>query len=130
MTIFNNIFIKNMFKFSYPGFCTEWNGPTKNSINTDFGNCIQNFTYGIDEFKNAKKIINYLNERYSDNDIENYIKTYHKLKRERKERIINSQSNFYFKLTPIVNLSSDNEDVWGSKRQYLCSFSFIWKQKL
>ena len=32
------------------------------------------------------------------------------------------QSNWFGKLSPVVHLSDDNDEVWGSKRQYLYGY--------
>ena len=50
------------------------------------------------------------------------LKIYNDIKAKRKQRMHDRQSNWFGKLSPVVHLSDDNDEVWGSKRQYLYGY--------
>ena len=122
MTLFTNIFIENLFNFSYPKNCTNWNQPSHEVEKTDFGKYLKEFSNGINELENAKKINIILNNNSTESEIKKQIEKYRQLKNERRENIIKSNNNYFFTLKPILNLSNENDEVWGSKRQYLSGF--------
>ena len=122
MFTFDNKFVNNLFKFKFPVLCTNWKEPTLNFDTNILGDCIKELSYGKDELENSIKISVYLNENYTEEELISYLDTFNKLKNERRKRIIESQNNFFNKLSPILYLSSDNKEVWGSKRQYLSGY--------
>ncbi len=130
MTIFNNILIKSLYNYPFPSFCSDWKEPTFNIEKNVLGEYIKEISYGKNEFETSKKINENLKEKYTENELKEYIQTFHKLKDERRKNIVESQKKYIFKLSPVLNLSSDNDDIWGSKRQYLSGYitSLILKE--
>lgn len=128
-------YIKNLFNFKFPECCSEWNDlndlndlnkPNCSETINEYGSLLKSFTNisnNYEEQINYVVKINSILEIHLDiSQIENHINTFNKLKKERKE-LIKQSSNSYFswysKLTPVPTLSVDNDEVWGSKRQYL-----------
>merc|ERR1712227_78677 len=79
-----------------------------------------------------KKINEMLGNQYNEERLRDMVSTYNELKSERKNIVrTSSTTSFICPLTPVPNLSSDNDEVWGSKRQYLYGYvcSEILKSK-
>ena len=126
MTLFTTDYIKNLFDFKFPDCCNEWdNGQA--SINThryafllkSFVNSTSNFD---EQIKYANSIKEILKLNYTDDEFVDMIKLYNKLIDERQQIIEQSKlscCSFWTSLDNIPNLSEENKDLWGSKRQYL-----------
>lgn len=126
MSFFDSSFIKNLFSMNYPVCCSEWSDPNSNDTINDYGILLKRFVAITNDtakqLKYAKKINDTTKTKYEDSKIEEMITTYNKLKTERKENIKKSQASSWFgygALTSVPTLSNDNDEVWGSKRQYL-----------
>lgn len=122
MSLFSIDFIKSMFQFKFPDLCSDWSECKLNHELNDFAKHLKEFSNGINELDNAKKIYKLLGEDISDNKVKQQVLLYNNLKQERKKTIIEYNNKYIFKLSPIVNLSSDNDEIWGSKRQYLSGY--------
>jgi hypothetical protein len=126
MSFITDQFIKKIYNFSYPTCCSNWNNP--GSINTinEYGILLKKFTSIVNNYdkqlKHANNINILLNNQYTNNEIVESLKIYNNLKVKRKESIRQSQLKWFGKLSPIIYLSDDNDEVWGSKRQYLYGY--------
>jgi hypothetical protein len=126
MSLFDIGFIKNLFTQNFPSCCSNWNNLDNNNTINDYGLLLKSFSNitnnSIEQMDCAKKINNILDTKYEDAKLENFVATFNNLKLNRKNTIKES-NNSYFSwfntLPPVPNLSNDNDEVWGSKRQYL-----------
>jgi len=127
MKLFSTDFIKSLYNFAFPKCCDDWCNSDSDNKTNEYGMLLKSFTAMSDineQINYAKKINDKLETKYEETQIKTMINTYNKLKKERKQAIEDSITccNFcmwFGALTPVPTLSLDNDEVWGSKRQYL-----------
>lgn len=131
MPCITSAFIIQLYNFIYPTCCSNWtNNKIDNSLlehNTinEYGILLKKFTLAHNytkQLKHANNINILLNTYYTSEQLEDSLKIYNDIKAKRKQKIHDRQSNWFGKLSPIVHLSDDNDEVWGSKRQYLYGY--------
>ena len=71
------------------------------------------------QVKHASDIQTVLGNRVDNKRLLEQISTYNRLKNERKQLIQESQNSWFSKINGVQGVSVDNDEVWGSKRQYL-----------
>jgi hypothetical protein len=127
MTMFTTDYIKRLFTFNFPTCCSDWNDPDGNDTINNYGSLLKSFvsvTNNIDEqMIHARKINHALNTNYNDFELCTMVDTYNQIKQRRKQAIkdavASSCCSWCNSLTSVPNLSADNDEVWGSKRQYM-----------
>lgn len=127
---FDDDYIKSLFIMEYPKCCSDWDGSDNEYEINEYGQLLKHFasiSNNLDQqVEYVRKIIDIIEEKYDDDEIINHITNYNNIKKVRKERIKNNIQSGCFccsdGLDPIPNLSHDNDEVWGSKRQYLYGY--------
>lgn len=126
---FNDSYIESLFTLQYPKCCSDWDGPDSDDEINEYGQLLKHFasiSNNLDQqVEHVKKIVDILEEKYNDEEIKIFIINYNNIKKGRKERIRNSAQPGCCcsdELDPVPNLSHDNDEVWGSKRQYLYGY--------
>lgn len=121
MQIFPPKAIQQLFTYKYPSCCSEWNSFVE--INT-FGIMLKKFSLTVNDrqkqLRHALRINELLGANYTQEELEESLDEYLRLLVERRQKIRKTSSSWFYKLLPVPSVSTDNDGVWGSKRQYLC----------
>jgi len=120
-----SLFIQGLYRLEYPVCCSDWHTPIEREELGGYGILLKKFSLAVEEGKQLRHAFGlneYLGNTYTEEEVEGSLRTYNRYREERKARIRDSQSNWFQKLGSVPGVSVDNDDVWGSKRQYLYGY--------
>jgi hypothetical protein len=125
--IIDKTYIKHLFELKFPSCCKDWIGSNSNMSN-EYGELLKKFNSNRNSFDDqidfARMISIKLEEKYTDEELKIFVETYNQIKKKRDDLIDSSDGccSFMCGLKEVSMLSEDNNEAWGSKKQYLSGY--------